>query len=117
MSKLNLIHLSLIIKTLQIMKINIQYVHMATSEAMNTYVTEKLENLFKKYDWVIKAEVHFEIEHNDKVKGKICKIELSAPGPRLFATSNEGNYENAVKETIKELEIQLKKRKQIFQTY
>lgn len=99
------------------MKINIQYVHMATSETMNAYVTEKLERLYKKFDWIIKAEVHFEIEHNDKSKGKICKIELSAPGPRLFATSNEENYENAVKQTLKDLEIQLKKRKQIFQAH
>lgn len=99
------------------MKINIQYVHMATSEAMNAYVTEKLESLQKKFDWIIKAEVHFEVEHNDKAKGKICKIELSAPGPRLFAISNEDNYENAVKQTIKDLEIQLKKRKQLFQAH
>ncbi|MEP1488051.1 MAG: ribosome-associated translation inhibitor RaiA [Algibacter sp.] len=99
------------------MTINIQYVHMATSEAMNAYVTEKLENLFKKYDWIINAEVHFEVEHNAKVKGKICKIELSAPGPRLFASSDESNYEDAVKNTIKDLEAQLKKRKQIFHTH
>ena len=96
------------------MTINIQYLHMATSETMTSYVTEKLERLYKKYDWLIKAEVHFSVEHNDKVKGKICKIELSAPGPRLFATSDEDNYEDAVKNTIKDLEIQLKKRKQTF---
>ncbi len=99
------------------MTINIQYVHMATSESMNAYVTEKLKNLFKKYDWIINAEVHFEVEHNAKTKGKICKIELSAPGPRLFASSDENNYEDAVKRTIKDLEIQLKKRKSIFQNH
>lgn len=90
---------------------------MTTSEAMNAYVTEKLENLYRKFDWIIKAEVHFEIENNEKTKGKICKIELSAPGPRLFAASNEENYENAVKQTIKDLEIQLKKRKNVFQNH
>lgn len=97
------------------MTINIQYVRMATSEAMNAYVEDKLSGLANKYDWVIKAEVHFENQHDPKGKGKICKIELSAPGPRLFATSNEENYENAVKHTIKDLEKQLKKRKEIFQ--
>lgn len=96
------------------MTVNIQYVHMATSEAMNGYVTEKLEKLHKKYDWIIKAEVHFQVEHNAKENGKICKIELSAPGPRLFAASNESNYEDAVKNTINDLEIQLKKRKHTF---
>lgn len=99
------------------MTINIQYVHMATSEAMNEYVTKKLNKLAKKYDWVIGAEVHFAVEHNEKVNGKICKMELSAPGPRIFAESNEKNYELAVKNTISDLEKQLKKRKQTFQTH
>lgn len=100
------------------MTINIQYVHMATSEAMNGYVTGKLEKLAKKYDWIIKAEVHFKVEHDSKKQnGKICKIELSVPGPRIFAESNEENYELAVKNTISDLEKQLKKRKQTFQTH
>ena len=99
------------------MTINIQYVHMATSEAMNAYVTEKLENLANKYDWVINAQVHFEVEKDPKGKGKICKMELSAPGPRIFATSNEAQYEVAVRETIKDLERQLKKRKEVYKTH
>lgn len=93
------------------MTINIQYVHMSTSETMDEYVTERLTKLGNKYDWIIGAEVHFEVEHNDKTKGKICKMELSAPGPRIFAMSNEDNYEDAVKHTIKDLEKQLEKRK------
>jgi len=99
------------------MTINIQYVHMATSEAMNEYVTKQLKKLGKKYDWIIAAKVHFDHEIKTKTKGKICKIELSLPGPRIFATSNEKNYELAVKETIKDLVIQLKKRKQVFNTH
>ena len=99
------------------MTINIQYVHMDTSATMNEYVEEKLGVLAKKYDWIISAEVHFEVEHNAKQNGKICKIELSAPGPRIFATSDEDNYEDAVKKTIKDLEKQLKKRKEIFSSH
>ena len=99
------------------MTINIQYIHMATSDTMNAYATEKLENLEKKYEWLINAEVHFEVEHNAKKNGKICKIELSAPGPRIFATSDEDNYEDAVKNTIKDLEKQLKKRKETLSSH
>ena len=99
------------------MTINIQYVHMTTSEAMNEYVTEKLNKLGKKYDWIIGAEVQFAVEHNDKTKGKICKMELSLPGPRIFASSNEDNYEDAVKNTISDLGKQLKKRKEIYKTH
>lgn len=99
------------------MKVNIQYVHMATSEAMNEYVTNKLKKLGNKFDFIIGAEVHFEHQNNAKSKDKICKIELSVPGPRLFAHASEDNYEEAVKQTVKELEIQLKKRKQKFHTH
>lgn len=96
------------------MTINIQYVRMDISKALNTYVTGKLEKLNKKYDWIINVEVHFEHQHDPKGKGRICKMELSVPGPRIFATTNDENYENAVKKTIKDLEKQLKKRKKVF---
>jgi len=99
------------------MTINIQYIQIATSEAMNEYVTNKLKKLSKKYEWIIKADVYFKHEINSKTKGKICKMELSLPGPRIFATSNEKNYELAVKETIKDLIVQLKKRKEIYKTH
>jgi len=99
------------------MTVNIQYVHMATSDAMNEYVNNKLEGLGKKYEWIIGAQVHFEHQKDPKGKGKICKMELSLPGPRIFAISDETTYENAVKQTIKDLEKQLKKRKKTFQTH
>ncbi len=99
------------------MTINIQYVQIATSEAMNEYVTNKLKKLNIKYEWIIKADVYFKNEINSKTKGKICKMELSLPGPRIFATSNEKNYELAVTNTIRDLQIQLKKRKEIYKTY
>lgn len=96
------------------MTINIQYVQMSTSEAMNAYVTGKLNKLGKKYDWIMHADVHFGHENDPKGLGRICKMELSLPGPRIFAASNEKNYELAVKKTIKDLEVQLKKRKKTF---
>ena len=96
------------------MTINIQYVQMDKSEAMNAYVEDKLQKLGKKYDWIISCEVHFKKENDPTGNGKICKMELSLPGPRIFAVSNESTFENAVKKTIKDLEIQLKKRKQTF---
>jgi putative sigma-54 modulation protein len=61
--------------------------------------------------------VLFKKENYSDDKGVICEIELSAPGPRLFASSDEKNYELAVKNTISDLEIQLKKRKAITKPY
>ncbi|PHQ61150.1 MAG: ribosomal subunit interface protein [Maribacter sp.] len=99
------------------MTIDIQYVQMPTSESMDTFITEKLNKLAKKYDWVIRADVFLKSENNPSGKGKICEIRLSAPGPRLFAKSNEERFEKAVVATIIELEKQLKKRKEISQKH
>ncbi len=99
------------------MNIHIQYVSMATSEAMSTYTTEKLNKLAQKYPILIRAEVFFKKEKDPKGKGDICEIELSLNGPRIFASSNEKNYELAVKNTISDLQKQLEKRKSTLKPY
>ena len=96
------------------MIIDIQYVQMPTSETMDAFVTKKLNKLGERYDWLIRASVFFKIENDPTGKGKICEIQLSAPGPRLFAKSNEDHFEKAAVKTIDDLQIQLKKRKAIF---
>lgn len=96
------------------MTINIQYVQMPTSESMNAFVTEKLNKMADKYDWIIRAEVFFKQENDPTGKGKVCEIQLSAPGPRLFAKSTEEHFEKAAVATLEDLERQLKKRKEAF---
>jgi putative sigma-54 modulation protein len=99
------------------MTINVRFLDMPTSEAMTAYITDKLNNLGRKYDWVISANASVEKRNDPKGKGKVCKMELSLPGPRIFAESDEKNYELSVKETLKDLETQLKKRKEVYKTY
>lgn len=96
------------------MKITIQFIKMKPSESMSSYVTKKLQKIAKKYHWIIRTDVLFKSENDPSSKGHICEMEVSLPGPKLFATSNEKNYEMAVKETISDLEKQLKKRKAKF---
>ncbi|MRI00723.1 ribosome-associated translation inhibitor RaiA [Kriegella sp. EG-1] len=96
------------------MTINIQYVHMPTSESLSKIIIEKLEKLHQKFNWVIRAEVFLKLENDSLLESQICEIELSAPGPRLFAASKGHNFEKAVASTIKELEHQLKRRKSTF---
>lgn len=96
------------------MTINIQYVKMPTSETLTAYTTAKLEKLGNHYPWLINADVYFKIEPNPNGIDKTCEMELSAPGPRIFASSLEENFELAVKHTISDLKKQLKKRKAQF---
>lgn len=80
-------------------------------------LTKKLKNLAKKYDWIITADVFYKEEKETYDKGKICEIRLSVPGPRIFASSNEGSFEKATDETIHDLEVQLKKRKSVMKPH
>ena len=99
------------------MTVSIQYVGVDVSETLSAFTEEKLEKLFGKYEFLINATVYFKQEGSDHEAGKICNIELSLPGPRIFATSNEHNFEVSVRETISDLERQLKKRKQVYKTH
>jgi len=99
------------------MTVNFQYVGVDISETLSAFTEEKLEKLFNKYEFLISVMVYFKQDENSHDAGKICNMELSLPGPRIFATSNEHNFEVAVRETISDLERQLKKRKEIFKTH
>ncbi|WP_435624599.1 HPF/RaiA family ribosome-associated protein [Flagellimonas sp.] len=87
---------------------------MSTSESLSELLLKKLDRLGKKYQWVIKANVLFKEENDRTGEGKVCEIELSAPGPRLFAKANTDNFEKAMAETINELKRQLEKRQGVF---
>ncbi len=89
----------------------IQFVQTEKNTAAENLVKDKLENLSERYDWLIRADVFFKEEKGTYGKGKICDIRLSCPGPRIFASSNEESFEISVAETIRDLEVQLKKRK------
>ena len=99
------------------MKTDFQFVNMPTSEALEAYTLKKLDSLAKKYESIIHVNVFFKRENNPKDIGRICEMEISLAGPRIFASSNEKNYELAVKHTISDLEKQLKKRKGITKPY
>lgn len=99
------------------MKVNIQFVNMPTSESMETYTLNKLNKMVKKYEWIINSEVFFKREKDPKGNGRICEIELSVPGPKIFASSNESNYELAVKNTLSDLQKQLERKKGVMKPY
>jgi putative sigma-54 modulation protein len=99
------------------MKVNIQFVQTTQEKWAEELVNEKLDDLGQKYDWLIRADVFFKEEKDTDGKGKICEIRLSLPGPRIFASSDEDKFEASVAETIRDLEVQLKKRKAQMSTH
>lgn len=93
------------------MTINIQYENMPVSEALSLYVEGRLDKLFAKHHDIIRAEVMFKSKKEVDGKSSICDIELSIPGPRIFASSREISFEAAAKETVSDLDSQLETRK------
>ncbi len=89
----------------------IQFVHIKNHEWMEEFITEKLQKLEKKYAWVTHAKVYFKVENTIPAKSNVCEIELSVPGPKIFAKSSAETFELSVSKTMAELDILLKKRK------
>ena len=99
------------------MTVNFQYVNIDVSNTLSALTEEKLEKLATKFEFLISAQVYFKHDEKDYNAGKVCNIELSLPGPRIFATSKEENYEKAMIETINDLTRQIKKRKEVYKTH
>ena len=99
------------------MTVNFQYVNTDVSETLSNYAKVRLDKLATKFEFLIGAQVYFKHDDKDHDAGKMCNVELSLPGPRIFATSNEATYEAAVNETIRDLKRQLEKRKHTFSTH
>ncbi len=99
------------------MEIRIQFVQVPKSDIVESFAIRKLLKMAEKYEWLIKADVFYKLEPDTKGKGKICEIRLSLPGPRIFAVSNEESFEAATDETIRDVEKQLRKRKNEMKPY
>lgn len=99
------------------MRVKFEYVNVDVSETLSNHAKSKLNKLADKFEFLISAQVYFKQDEKNHDAGKICNIELSLPGPRIFATSNERSYEMAVNETINDLIRQLKKRKHTYSTH
>ena len=99
------------------MKIVYEYDNITASSRLETIVEKKLNDLIVKYPFVIRGDVFFKKENFQEDKDKSCGIRLSAPGPRIYASSAEDSFEAAIKESIRDLENKLERRKDKMNTY
>ncbi len=88
-----------------------EFVQLDKSDSLESFTQKKLDKLENKFNWVVRANVFFKRDENQKPDGYICEIRLSAPGPEIYAQSNENSFEAAVAKTVKDIERQCSKRK------
>ncbi|MCM4156818.1 HPF/RaiA family ribosome-associated protein [Gramella sp. AN32] len=94
-----------------------EYVNISKNESLEAFAQKKLDKLENKYDWIVRANVYFKIDENQKPNGYISEVRLSAPGPEIFAESNENSFEASIAETTRDLDRQLDKRKAKMKTH
>lgn len=100
------------------MDTNYNYVHVKASERLEEYTNEKLDKLKERYEFLVSADVYFKTEKSaSNDQGRVCEIQLSLPGPQIFASSNEENFDMAVSKTINDLKKQLQKKKEKMQAH
>lgn len=98
------------------MKQNIQFVNTRWNNRIERLTTQKLNGLADKYSWTVGAKVFYKEEKKDQDKGSTCEIQLSYPGPLIYASARAKNYEAALVETIKGLRVQLEKRNAVMRS-
>ncbi|MDG3582017.1 MULTISPECIES: ribosome hibernation-promoting factor, HPF/YfiA family [Galbibacter] len=95
------------------MQINFEYDNVAASSRLEELTRKRVNKLVDKYDFIVRADVFFKTENtSSKNTGKICKIRVSVPGPRLFAEASHEKFEMSIAEATEDLDKQLKKRKE-----
>lgn len=93
------------------MTIQIQFIKIPASEALTAKTEELTKKLGARFEWVESLSISFEEAKGNTDDNKICKIELTAPTPRIFISVNDYNYEAALKVALNDMERQLIKRK------
>ena len=99
------------------MNIVFEYQNISGSKRLETYTEEALASLAKKYPFLIRGDVFFKKENTSDHSGHICSIRLSAPGPRLFSSSDTAGFEESISECARELNKQLERRKSAMQQH
>ncbi len=94
-----------------------EFVNIDKSDNLESFTQKKLDKIENKYDWVVRANVYFKRDENQKPNGYITEIRISAPGPEIFAQSNEDSFEASIAQTTNDIERQLSKRKAKMSTH
>lgn len=100
------------------MNINFEYHNVKASNRLEIMAAKKIEKLFDKFDFLVRADVFFKKENTSEANtGMLCNIRLSLPGPRMYVESSNASFEASISESVSELKRQLEKRKAKMKTY
>lgn len=93
------------------MNINIQSVHFKADQALEQFITKKVEKLGKQLDGIIGCDVTLKLESPEKPNNKIADIRLKIKGNDLLASKQSGTFEEATDMAVDALKKQIDKSK------
>lgn len=100
------------------MNINFQYHDVAASQRLESFISERLDKLQSKYDFIVNADVYFKKENSRDPEGrKVVSVRLNVPGQSVFAEQSTNSFEASVAKVMDELRTQLQKQKGKMKTY
>ena len=85
------------------MKINLQSVHFKASDALKSFVEEKVNKLGRFDSSIISAEVTL-TEEGGGLENKTCDIQLVVPGNDNFVKKSAASFEEAVSDAVNTLQ-------------
>lgn len=94
------------------MKINVQTPHFSADQKLIDFIDKKLSKLEMFYDRIVYADVYLKVQKTKDKENKIVEMLLSVPGEDVVAKKEAKTFEEAIDESIKALERQLKKKKE-----
>ncbi|MEA2043143.1 MAG: ribosome-associated translation inhibitor RaiA [Bacteroidota bacterium] len=96
------------------MDIKLNTVHFDADQKLIDFTKKRVTKLEQFFDGIIASEVYlaFDKSRAKKTDNKEAKIKLEIPGNDLFAEKKEKTFEEAIDNTVKALETQLKKHKE-----
>lgn len=99
------------------MKVNIQTPNFTAKEELLMFLDKKLSKLEQFYDHIICADVFLKVLQTSDKENKSVEVLLSIPGDDIMVKKEGKKFEEAIDDTVKTLERQLKKRKQKQKVY
>ena len=100
------------------MNINFEYKDVAASKRLEAMVSEKLNKLEEKYDFMVGCDVYLKTENTSSPEtGMICDIRVNVPGTKVFASGNTGAFESAIADAVSDVKRQLQKKKEKMQAH
>lgn len=92
------------------MNIVIKSVDFQASNALETFVKEKVGKLFKLSNNIIRANVILRKGENNSIENKQCQITLMIPGNDHIVKRKAGLYEKSVLQAVEVLQKNFKKK-------